>query len=90
MSALRRFLLRCLAFLRWEPAERQLERELTAHLGLLEEEYRRQGLSPDEAARAARRAFGALEPVKEHHRDARSFAWLEELPTQQQRVGPSP
>jgi hypothetical protein len=47
MSALRRFLLRCLAFLRREPAERQLERELSAHLGLLEEAFRRQGLSAE-------------------------------------------
>ena len=35
-------------------------------------------MSPDEARRAARRAFGGVEQAKEQQRDARSFVWLED------------
>ena len=60
-------------------AERELAREVDAHLALLEEEYRRRGFSPEEATFAARRALGGVEQAKEHYRDARSFVWLEQL-----------
>src|SRR4029453_10821294 len=34
------------------------------------------GMDPEEARYAARRAFGGVEQVKEHQRDARMFRWL--------------
>ncbi len=58
MASLRRFLLRLSTFLRPGRAERELNREVAAPLRLLEERYEQQGLSPGEARRAARRAFG--------------------------------
>ena len=51
---------------------------MASHLLLLEDEYRRRGLSASEARRAARLALGGVERAKELHRDARSFAWVDE------------
>lgn len=78
MWRVRRFLHRLRAFLRPGASERELARELTAHLGLLEDEYRRRGLRPDEARLAARRSLGGVDQLKELHRDARSIPWLED------------
>ncbi|MBM3778173.1 MAG: FtsX-like permease family protein [Acidimicrobiia bacterium] len=78
-SHLRRGLLRLLAFLRPGRADRELDRELAAHLSLLAAEYQRNGMSAEEAAQAARRAQGGIEQAKELHREARSIAWLEDL-----------
>jgi putative ABC transport system permease protein len=79
MSEPRRLLQRLWSFLRPGRAERELARELTAHLGQIEDGFLRQGLSPDEARLAARRAFGGIEQAKEWQRDARSIGWLDEL-----------
>jgi predicted permease len=76
MSSVQRFILRLVALFRTGSAERHLSREVESHLGLLEDEFRRRGMSPDEARLAARRAFGGVEQVKEHQRDARSFVWV--------------
>ena len=62
-----------------EPAEEDLDREIAAHLALLEDEYRRRGMSEDEARLAARRALGSSAHAKDLHRDARSFVWLDDL-----------
>ena len=45
---------------------------------MLEEEFRRGGMSADDARFAARRAFHGVEQAKEMQRDARSFGWLED------------
>ena len=79
MAGLRRFLLRLVTFLRPTRAERELSREVAAHLRLLEEHYVRDGMTAVEARRAARRAFGGVDQMKEHSRDVRSFVWLEDL-----------
>ena len=54
----------------------ELSREISAHLGFLEEEFLRRGDSPAEARRKARIACGTFETVRQSHRDARSFLWL--------------
>jgi predicted permease len=59
--------------------EPSLTREIASHLALLEEEYRRRGMSPQEAYRAGRVAFGGVELTKELHRSERSFGWLDDL-----------
>jgi putative ABC transport system permease protein len=56
-----------------------LERELASHLALLEDEYRRRGLSAAAARRAARLALGGVEQAKEQHRDARTIRWLDHV-----------
>jgi len=57
-------------------AESELDRELAAHLALLEDEYVRRGWTPAAARLEARRAFGGIDQTKELQRDARTFIWL--------------
>ncbi len=78
-TTMRRFIRRCLSLFTRNSAEDDLAREMTAHLALLEAEYQRRGLSPDEARLAARRAMGSVALAKDLHRDARSFRWLDDL-----------
>ena len=79
MSEPRRLVMRLLSFVRTGRAERELTREMTAHLQQLEDEFIGRGLPPAEARLAARRAFGGVEQAKELQRDARSIRWLDEL-----------
>ena len=79
MAPLRRFLLRVTALFRHSPAEDELAREVNAHLALLEEQFLSNGLSPDQARLAARRAFGNIESAKEQQRDTRAFRWIDDL-----------
>jgi hypothetical protein len=58
--------------------EAALEREVASHVLLLEDDYRRRGLSAAEARRSARLALGGIEQTKELHRDARAFRWLDD------------
>jgi len=78
VASLRRFFLRLANALRPGRAEPDLARELTSHLTLLEDDFRRRGMSPEEARLAATRAFNGVEQTKELHRDARSFRWLDD------------
>jgi len=79
MSEPRRAWRRFLAFLWPGRAERELAREIDAHLAQLQETFERRGLSPADAHLAARRAFGGVEQAKEAQRDARSYRPLDEL-----------
>ena len=78
MSRVRRFFLRLLNTMRPGAAERQLAREVSSHLAMLEDSFRERGLTPEEARLAARRAFHGVEQTKEMQRDARAFGWLED------------
>jgi putative ABC transport system permease protein len=78
---MRRVLLRLINVLRPHRAERDLSREIASHLALLEDEYRRRGMTPEQARQAAKRSFGAVERAKDLHRDARSFVWLDDART---------
>ncbi len=78
MAAYRRFLLRLMNALGVARPEADMSREIASHLGLLEEEFQRRGMTADEARRAARRAFGGVEQAKDLHRDARSFRWIDD------------
>jgi len=73
---MRRTILRLLSSFRSSRAEGELAREIRSHLQLLEDQYIASGMDPREARYAARRAFGGVEQVKEHQRDARMFRWL--------------
>jgi putative ABC transport system permease protein len=79
VAAVKQFARRLLAFFRSARAEHELDREIAAHLALLEDEYRRRGMSTEAAGAAARRTFGGIDQTKEIQRDARSFVWLEDL-----------
>jgi predicted permease len=71
------FLRRLGALLRARRLDRELDGEIQAHLELAERDARAAGLSPDEARRAARRAFGSIDRIKEEHRDRRSIRWMD-------------
>ena len=75
---MRRFLARLNTFIRPARAEREMAREMEAHLNLLRDDFERRGLSPSEADLAARREYGGIELAKDRHRDERSFRVLEE------------
>jgi predicted permease len=55
----------------------ELDEEVGLHLQLMEEEFRRRGMSEVEARAAARREFGGVAHAKEAYRDERGFAWIE-------------
>src|ERR1700733_5000302 len=78
VAHLRRFFSKLLVFLRNTHVEEELKREIASHLALLEDEFRRQGISQDEASAAARRAYGGVEQAKQLHRNERSILWLEQ------------
>jgi len=77
MASLRRLLLRFVSVFRAGRAESDLAREIAAHLRLLEDRFVAQGMTPEDARFAAKRAFGGVEQVKERQRDERSFPWLD-------------
>ena len=79
MTRLRIFLFRVWALLRSRQMDREIDDEITSHLAEATEEYVQQGLSPEEARRAAQRSFGGVLQTTEVYRQARSFMWLEEL-----------
>lgn len=78
MTHLRRMFakLRCLV---WNTrTEEELTREIASHLALLEEDFRRRGMSAEESRLAARQAYGGVEQVKQLHRNERTILWLEQ------------
>ncbi|MGC2400783.1 MAG: ABC transporter permease [Acidobacteriaceae bacterium] len=79
MSRLRRMLLRFARLFSNDRAEADLAREVTAHLTLMEDDFRRQGMPAEEARLAARRAYGGVEQAKQLHRDERSYQGLAQI-----------
>ena len=80
MKHLRRIFLRFYLLFANSKVEAELAREIGAHLALLEDEYVRQGMTPEEARRAARLAYGGVEQAKQRHRDERTFQGLSQIP----------
>jgi predicted permease len=76
MKDLRRIFLRFLSLFTNSRAEAELDREIAAHLQLLEDDFLSQGMTPKEARRAARRVYGGVERAKQLHRDERAFRRL--------------
>ena len=79
MARLRRLWLRLVHAFRPSRGDADVAREVASHLALLEDEYRRRGMSPEDAHTEARKALGGVEQVKVAHRDARGLRWLDEL-----------
>src|SRR6202046_2102514 len=59
--------------------DRELDDELRSYVDQLAEEKVRQGITPEEARRAARIELGGIEQVKESVREVRAGAWLDSL-----------
>jgi hypothetical protein len=60
MTRLRIFLFRLWALVRSRQMDREIDDEISSHLAEATEEYVQQGLSPEEARRAALRSFGGV------------------------------
>jgi predicted permease len=60
-------------------AEGDLAREIAAHRQLAHDEFRRRGLSEDDARAAADRAVGRADLIGEHQREARMFRLVDDL-----------
>jgi predicted permease len=80
MKHLRRIFLRFYLLFANSKVEAELAREIDAHLVLLEDEYLRQGMTPEDARRAARLAYGGVEQATQLHRDERTFQGLSQIP----------
>lgn len=78
LSRLRRTFSKLNSIFHNKRAEEELAREVASHLTLLADDFERRGMSPEEAARAAKRAYGGVEQAKQAHRDARSVLWIEQ------------
>ena len=76
MIAIRPLLARILGLVGRRHVDADWDDEIRAHLDLLADEHMRRGLSADAARAAARRDFGAIEPMKDTYRDRRTFRWL--------------
>ncbi|MBV9563119.1 MAG: ABC transporter permease, partial [Bradyrhizobium sp.] len=79
MKHLRRIFLRFYLLFTDTKVEADLAREIAAHLALMEDEYLRQGMTPEDARRAARLAYGGVEQAKQLHRDERAFQGLGQI-----------
>src|SRR2546430_8603943 len=75
---MRRVILKLVDIYRSSRRERELSRELTAPLQLLEDDFVRRGLTSEQARAEAHRALGSAALTADLHRDARSFAWLDD------------
>jgi predicted permease len=78
MSSLTRLWWRLVRSVHVGSADDELDREVASHITLMEDDYRRRGLSAGQAAVAARRAFGGTDAAKERQRDERAFRWIGE------------
>jgi putative ABC transport system permease protein len=79
MTRLRIFLFRLWALVRSRQMDREIDDEIASHLAEATEEYIRQGLSPEEARRAAQRRFGGVTQTTGVYREVRSFTWPEDV-----------
>lgn len=77
MKSIRRFFAKLFGTLGNKRVEAELTREIASHLALLEEDFARRGMSPEEARLAARRTYGGVEQARQMHRNERSILWLE-------------
>jgi len=79
MTRLRIFFHRLLGLFLKRKLERELEEEIRSHLEIQIEDNLRQGMSPEDARRAAQIRFGGVEQVKEAYRDKSRLGWIETL-----------
>ena len=79
MRLLRRFLTRFAGLFSRRRAEREFGAEVESHLALMQEEFERRGMTPEQARREARLKLGGIEQTKEAYREARTLHWLESL-----------
>ncbi|HMU62270.1 MAG TPA: ABC transporter permease [Gemmatimonadales bacterium] len=57
----------------------ELEAEMALHLEMETAKHIADGMTPDEARRRARAAFGGMDAVREAHRDGRGLRWVRDF-----------
>ncbi|MGC1385677.1 MAG: ABC transporter permease, partial [Candidatus Acidiferrales bacterium] len=78
-SSLNQLLARIRALFSKSEIDADLDQELESHIAMLVDENVRNGMSPQDARRAALIRIGARESTKELHREVRSLPWLDTL-----------
>lgn len=76
-TLLRVMIARIRGHLRRDHLDRDFDQELAAHLAMAQEDKMRQGMTPDEARRAARVELGGLTQLREASREARGLPWVD-------------
>lgn len=76
LSSLREWTRRTWGALTGRRTDLDIERELAGHIAFAEDELRRRGHAPEEAARLARANSGGFAQAKEALRDQRGLPWL--------------
>ncbi len=76
LSSLREWTRRVWGAFTGQRTDRDMERELEGHIALAEDEFRRRGHAPGEAARLARANAGGFTQALEALRDQRGLPWL--------------
>src|SRR5215510_9520048 len=79
MTRLRIFLHRLLGLFLKRNLERELEEKIRSHFEMQIEDNLKQGMSLEEAQRAARLSFGGVAQVKEAYQDQSRLRWIEDL-----------
>jgi predicted permease len=74
-----RFFRRILALFTWRTRDDEMDEEMGFHLESIAREFERSGMTPPEAARAARVRFGNVRRLKERGHDVRTARLLEDL-----------
>src|SRR5262245_20349632 len=79
MEILKKFLTRLKALVRGSAIDRDMDKEMSLHIEMLTEEYKRAGMPADDAHQAALRRFGNPTQLKERGRDILGAGLLEEI-----------
>jgi macrolide transport system ATP-binding/permease protein len=79
MRTIRRFFLRLMNLFSRGRGDREFSAEIEAHLALMQEEFERRGMSPEQARREALVKMGGVEQARELHREARVFSLLDQV-----------
>ena len=79
MRHLHAFLSQLWALFRARQSDREIDEEIASHLAEAKDEYIQQGLSAEDAHRAALRSFGGVTQAKQVYRQIRSFVWLDDF-----------
>ena len=64
----------------WSQRDEDFEEERRFHIDALADRYVREGMTPDEARRAALRQFGNGTLIRDRTHDVDMFRWLDDLP----------
>jgi putative ABC transport system permease protein len=79
MNWLRRFVSRLSGLMHARQLDRDFHEQIASHLDEAADDFVRQGLSPEDARRAALRSFGRVGRAEEEWRETRSFLSLDHL-----------